>query len=223
MSRATQPVRASRTRGHSSRCPNTAESGTVFTRRTSKGGTGNRGYIARHSRRKSRNRALAGDPFKRTPRLSRDRGSRLTGARRARPERASPTVRPLVSSPAPPPGRCLSVGFGCSRTARRERDGESVCASVDGEEGSRRAGHKVGGRYIGGGWKGTRARRGCAREEERRGGASWSKETRTPRGKNGSARVRKEIYGRWFQISRDRERMREEKGGRVAVNRITLG
>lgn len=69
----------------------------------------------------------------------------------------------------------------------------------------------------------SRAEGLCEGEEERRGGASWSKETRTARGKNGSARVRKEIYGRWFQISRDRERMREEEGGRVAVNRITLG
>lgn len=162
---------------------------------TSVRGTGNRGrdpgrgmYRARHSLRGSREIVLAdgGIPLTDTPRLSRDRGSRLTGARRARPERASPTVRPLVSSPAlpsPPPAR-LSLSLLCllwvfARAAPRERDEEeSVYASVDGEEGSRRAGHKVGGRYRGrvegcavrlsGGRKGEKARRVVSKETRTR-------------------------------------------------------
>lgn len=102
-----------------------------------------------------------------------------------------------------------------------------MCASVDGEEGSRRAGHKVGGRYIGGGWKGTRrVCEGGGGKERRR--VVVSKETRTPGGKNGSARVRKEerkVEG--FQISRDRvdarEREREEKGWKGCCKQDHVG
>lgn len=43
----------------------------------------------------------------------------------------------------------------------------------------------------------VRARRGCEGGGKERRRVVEYKETRTPGGKNGSARVRKEIYGRW--------------------------